>query len=146
MRLSKIMSQDVKTIFPDNSVQHAEDLMAYHNIHHLVVMQGTEIVGIVSKDALVLCFKDPNFKFQCVSDVMSEDVITAPGNMTVQDAANLMRGRSIGCLPIIDPQNRQLVGIVSVSDLLELLGKGSGLSAKDKGCHASVGITAYQRF
>jgi CBS domain-containing protein len=41
----------------------------------------------------------------------------------VREAANLMRGRSIGCLPVLD--GRKLVGIVTVTDLLELLGRGA---------------------
>jgi CBS domain-containing protein len=33
-----------------------------------------------------------------------------------------MRGRSIGCVPVVDRD--RLVGIVTVSDLLEVLGRG----------------------
>ena len=41
---------------------------------------------------------------------------------TVREAANLLRGRSIGCLPVFDGD--QLAGIVTTSDLLELIGRG----------------------
>ena len=37
-------------------------------------------------------------------------------------AANLMRGRTIGCVPVVE--GRRLVGIVTASDLLQLLGRG----------------------
>jgi predicted transcriptional regulator len=42
--------------------------------------------------------------------------------MTVRQAATLMRGWSIGCLPVVDGQG--LVGIVTVSDLLGLIARG----------------------
>jgi CBS domain-containing protein len=41
---------------------------------------------------------------------------------TVRKAANLMRGRPIGCLPVIE--RGRLVGVVTVTDLLALLGHG----------------------
>jgi CBS domain-containing protein len=42
---------------------------------------------------------------------------------TVRKAANLMRGRSIGCL-VVTKRDR-IVGIVTVADLLELVGRGA---------------------
>jgi len=42
--------------------------------------------------------------------------------MPIRKAANLMRGRSIGCLVVVD--GARIVGIVTVSDLLELIGRG----------------------
>jgi acetoin utilization protein AcuB len=54
---------------------------------------------------------------------MTGRVVTVPPTTTVRQAANLMRGRSIGCLVVTDPT--RIVGIVTVSDLLELLGQGA---------------------
>jgi CBS domain-containing protein len=53
---------------------------------------------------------------------MSLNVTTIGQNETVRRAANLMQGRNIGCLAVTD--ERKLVGIITVSDLLRLLGKG----------------------
>jgi len=55
--------------------------------------------------------------------VMTENVITAAPDTTVRQAANLLRGRSIGCLPILD--DGKAVGIVTTTDLLDLIGRGS---------------------
>jgi CBS-domain-containing membrane protein len=40
---------------------------------------------------------------------------------TIRQAANLLRGRTIGCLPVME--DSKLVGIVTVTDLLELVGE-----------------------
>jgi acetoin utilization protein AcuB len=53
---------------------------------------------------------------------MSEPVVSGHPEMTLRQAANRMRGRSIGCLPVVEGDD--LVGIVTTTDLLELLGRG----------------------
>jgi len=58
----------------------------------------------------------------CASDLMTGNVVTVAETDTVRRAANLMRGRSIGCLPVT--RGGRLVGIVTASDLLVLLGRG----------------------
>jgi len=60
---------------------------------------------------------------QTVEDHMSRRVVTASPEMALRKAANLMRGRSIGCLPVL--AEGQLVGIVTTTDLLELIGRGT---------------------
>jgi CBS domain-containing protein len=57
-----------------------------------------------------------------VADLMSDDVVSVEDTDTVRDAANLMRGRGFRCLPVM--RKGRLVGIVTISDLLVLLGRG----------------------
>ena len=54
---------------------------------------------------------------------MTKDVVTVTPDTTVKRVANLMRGRSIGCAVVTD--KGRVAGIVTTSDLLELLGRGS---------------------
>jgi CBS domain-containing protein len=53
---------------------------------------------------------------------MTRRVVTVPPATTLRKAANLMRGRSIGCLVVADRD--RIVGIVTVADLLDLIGRG----------------------
>jgi predicted transcriptional regulator len=57
-----------------------------------------------------------------VEDAMLRNVVTATPDTTVRQAANLMRGRSDSALPVLSAG--KLVGIITVSDLLDLLGHG----------------------
>jgi CBS domain-containing protein len=59
---------------------------------------------------------------------MSPNVATIEENETVRRAANVMRGRSIGSLVVL--RGGRLAGIVTVSDLLDLLGKGGDRRAQ----------------
>ena len=58
-----------------------------------------------------------------MADLMSRRVMTAAPTATVREAANLMRAREIGCLPIVE--DLKLVGIVTLIDLAEVLGRGA---------------------
>jgi CBS domain-containing protein len=53
---------------------------------------------------------------------MSRDVVTIAPTATVKQAANVMRGRLIGSLVVTE--NARPVGMLTVSDLLELVGRG----------------------
>ena len=121
MRLGELMSKEVKTCQAGDSVGEAKELMRLHHVHHVVVMAGVKIVGVLSSlDVHRLSKADA-----AVGDVMVSPVVTASPETTVREAANLMRGRSIACLPIV--KGARLVGIVTVTDLLELLGKGTNM-------------------
>ena len=53
---------------------------------------------------------------------MTSPAVTASPRMTLRQAANLLRGRTIGCLPVVE--GGKLVGILTTTDLLELIGRG----------------------
>jgi acetoin utilization protein AcuB len=120
MRVREIMTQPVETVPPSTPLDQAAGLMRALRVHHLVVKDGSKITGILSTADL----PSPGTKHDGggVRDVMSLNVASIDEGETVRRAANLMRGRSIGCL--IATRAGKMVGIVTVSDLLDLLGKG----------------------
>src|SRR3990172_8443400 len=63
-----------------------------------------------------------------VADLMTRQVVTVRANDTIRALVNVMRGRTIGCAPVVE--GKRLVGIVAVSDLLRLLGRGIDRPAK----------------
>jgi acetoin utilization protein AcuB len=85
-------------------------------------MRGRDVVGVLSdRDAGGRAGSNLRAQLR-VRDLMTTDVATATPDITVRKAANLMRGRTIGCLPVLN--RGKLVGIVTTSDLLELIGRG----------------------
>ncbi len=48
----------------------------------------------------------------------------------MREAANLLRGRAIGCLPVVSGE--RIVGIVTITDLLELIGRGQEKAVTQK--------------
>ena len=120
MRIREIMSEPVETIAPSMPIDQAAGLMRTLRVHHLVVKEGSKLTGLLS--ATDLPRPGAPHDGGIVRDVMSLNVATIDERETVRRAANLMRGRSIGCL--VATRNGKLAGIVTVSDLLDLLGKG----------------------
>lgn len=120
MRLQDVMRQKVETISPRESAAAAFERMRRAKIRHLVVMDGRKVVGVLSdRDVVGL---GPLRQVETVEDVMTAPAVCAPPGLTIREAANLMRGRTMGCLPVLE--EGKIVGIVTVTDLLELVGAG----------------------
>ena len=124
MRLQDVMSTDIKTIAPNATVGEARSLMRMNGVHHLLVREQRRIVGVVSDRDLGgrAAGRAGDGQARLVEEVMTESLVTATPETTIRQAANLMRGRSIGCLPVLDGETP--LGIVTTTDLLELIGRG----------------------
>ena len=132
MRVTEVMKHPVRTVTPNQSVGEAAELMSQHWIEHLVVVEGGSVVGLIS--ATDCAGVNPYVQ---VRDVMSTKPVTIESDELVSRAANLMRGHRIHSL--IVTRNRKLAGIVTTSDLLEIIGKGAGHAERpilrDRGQH-----------
>jgi len=129
MRMNEVMTEGVQTVAPSMAAADAWELMRRKRIHHVVVTRGADVIGILSdRDAGSRAGATVR-SGRTVAELMTSHAVTLSPTDTVRKAANVMRGRTIGCLPITDTRGR-LVGIVTVSDLLELLGRGVDRAAK----------------
>jgi acetoin utilization protein AcuB len=122
MRVWEVMTAGAQTVPPTMPAADAAELMRRNKIHHLVVKRGSDVVGIVSNRDLGGRLRAAIRAGDTVADLMTSDVATVERTDTVRQAAKRMQGRVIGCLPVLD--GGRLVGIVTISDLLELLGRG----------------------
>lgn len=118
MQLREIMSKPAEVVAPEDSVASARARMSRARVHHLVATKGRDVVGIVSERDLEGAAPDTP-----IEALMSSPAVTAPASMTVRDAAKVLRGHSIGSLPIVE--RGRVVGMVTITDLLTLLGKGA---------------------
>ncbi len=123
MRVGEIMTEDVLTVAPDEAVAAARTLMRARGIHHLVVVdERRRVIGVVSAGD-VGGRRAPVSDDRRIGEVMSTPVVCVERDTTVRRAANVLRGHTIGCLPVLE--DGRLAGILTLSDLLELLGRGS---------------------
>ena len=132
-QLSEIMNRDLVTVDKQASLRRARRILDQHRIRHLLVVDGKRLVGIVtdrdlrqaapsSKSPLTISERQEFMDELKVLEVMSRKLITASSTTTIREAAKVMVSEKIGCLPVVD--GNQLVGIVTQSDLLEMLVRG----------------------
>jgi len=119
------MSRDIKTVRPTATAAEVRNAMRTAGVRHLLVLDGREVVGIVSDQDLGGRGAAARTRTEALSvaDLMTSTVVSAPPDATIRQAANLMRGQSIGCLVVVD--RAKPVGIVTTTDLLELIGRGA---------------------
>src|SRR5476651_2532529 len=120
MRLEEIMNANVKTVSESVSAEDARNQMTLNHIHHLVVTRYGKPVGIISERDIGGRLKTVSLNDKTVGELMTPHVVSAKVDTTVREAANLLRGYIIGCLPVY--RNKELAGIVTVTDLLEAIG------------------------
>jgi CBS domain-containing protein len=119
MQLEEIMSPAVQVAGPHDSLAAAHRRMLEHGIHHLVVIQDGRVAGLLTQDLLARREEDGATR---VEDAMLRNLVVASPEMTVREAADLMTpGHAQTALPVV--RGHRLIGIVTVSDLLSLVGK-----------------------
>ena len=116
MKVKQIMTTDVSTVTPNDTITKAASIMNQLNVGSVPVIDGSRVVGIVTDRDITLRgvakSGDPNQK---ISEVMTTDVKYATPDMDVHAVADLMAENQVRRLPVID--NDKLVGIVAIGDL-----------------------------
>lgn len=126
MRIQDLMSKRVVSVTPATTIADARERLRSSEIDHLVVVEGKRIVGVVAgKDLLRLSGDGP------ISEIMNREVVTIEPEATLRHAAGIMRGRDVGCLPVVE--DGRMVGIVTTSDLLTAVAKGAIHTAPPSG-------------
>ena len=122
LRVSEVMSTVVETVKASESAEKAYSRMREQEVHHLVVVDGGSVVGVISERDLGGRGGASLRRDRAVDDLMTSSVVTAKPDSTLREAAKLLRGRTIGCLPVLD--GHKLVGIITLSDVLDTIIRG----------------------
>ena len=128
----EIMNRSLITIQLQEKAGLADQLMRNYAVHHLPVLEGKVLRGILTqrdlyKNMLSYFFiesdreqQDFLDEFLDIPSIMTEDPITLEPEQTLGEALDLMIANRIGSLPVVNERN-ELVGIVTEFDLLRAL-------------------------
>lgn len=128
-RVSKIMTRDPHTANITTSIFDVQKLMVDHHFHHVPVVSGKKLVGMISATDLARAtyeFADGSTKqavldgTRTVQDVMQAGLVTLKETDTVRTAAETLAKDWFHSLPVVDDE-QNLVGIVTTTDLLNYL-------------------------
>ena len=126
MRVVDVMTKDPLTVTPTETIGQADEVMYTNNIRQLPVVQGEELLGIVT-DRDIRSFlsgsllespeiREKSFNAK-VSEIMTTEPITLSPDDDLQEALELMINEKIGGIPVVD-ETEGLVGIVTYVDVL----------------------------
>lgn len=131
MTVGEIMTHNVLTVRMDDTVGDAKRLFDSHNFHHLLVIDRTRVVGIVSDRDILRAISpfagkdlerelDAGTLRKRIHLIMTRHPLTTTENASVQEAARSMLAHGVSCLPVLDRESRP-IGIVSWKDILRVL-------------------------
>jgi len=108
----------VVSIGPEASALDAARLMNEKMVGSLLVMDGQNVVGIVTeRDLLRRVLAERRDSAQTtVDEVMTAEILCCQPHTTIEEARLVMRDRRLRHLPVIDDAG-QLHGLISIGDL-----------------------------
>ena len=111
MYVRDLMTPGAVWVTPSDTLGIARQRLRENRIHHLLVLQGGRLVGLLSYRDLI-----GKGDAQPISEVMSRDVVTVEPWENVRSAAAKMLGRTHGCLPVVE--RGEVTGIITSTDLM----------------------------
>ena len=126
----QIMNTNVRTVHTGQKISDVRKLLAEHRIHHVPVVSGQKLVGLLSaSDVLGLsvegvgsdqrsmdAYLDHQFS---IESQMKKSIRTVAPDSTIRDAAELLSDGDFHALPVVEQD--KLVGIVTSTDLIRYL-------------------------
>jgi CBS domain-containing protein len=121
MNVEQLMTKDVRTCRPEESLNEAARIMWEMDVGCVPVIaaDGTgRVLGIVTdRDICMAAYTQGRPLFEIpVSEAMSKSVVACLPDETIAKAAERMRERHVRRLPVIDDAE-QLLGLISLTDI-----------------------------
>ena len=107
------------SIAPHAKVIEALRLLAEKNVGALLVMEGDELVGILSERdyARKVALMGKTSMETPVSDIMASPVVTVTLQQTLEECMTIMTEKRMRHLPVVN--NGRVVGLLSIGDLVK---------------------------
>jgi CBS domain-containing protein len=129
--ISNVMSNSITTVQQGQSLSEVRHKMVDSNVHHIPVLSGQQLVGMISftdmmklnvvingaDDRSIDAIIDQHFQ---IKDVMSKDLITLAAKDTIRQASDILSENNFHAIPVTNG-NGELEGIVTSSDLIRYL-------------------------
>ncbi len=117
--ISSIMTRNVITVQPDDTLSVVKDILFSRHLHHLPVVKGKKLVGIITSYDLVKLGKSfDEYEHILVKDIMTTKVATLEPHNKIGAAAEVFLENLFHGMPIVNDQG-ELVGIITTHDVLK---------------------------
>jgi CBS domain-containing protein len=112
-----LMTRDPVVISPDKSIVEASRLLILHDIRRLPVVEGKELVGIITVADIVRVAADLGIK-ESIEPYLEKETVVLWSEMPLSVAGSIMEFAAVEACPVID-SNLRLVGMISDRDLIK---------------------------
>jgi PAS domain S-box-containing protein len=117
----ELMSAPVQTLGQEANMAEACRIMSRNRLRHLVVLdaEGRARSVVTQSDLVERLGCDAMTGARKVSEIMTRDVVTALGSISVAEAVDRMAGHSISCMVVV--RDDRPAGILTERDVVRLL-------------------------
>jgi len=135
--VQEIMTPNVISIHPDQTIESAARLMTRYSISSVIVSENEEVVGILTERDIIMRIVavGQNPKKVLVREIMTRDIVTCDPSTPLIEAYRTMQKNRIKKLAVFD--DKELRGIVSLTDIAQrhpdLMKKLMNMKRKRKG-------------
>ncbi len=118
---------DVYSIEPGASVYEAIELMADKGIGALMVMEGSNLVGVLSERdyARKVILQGRSSRDTLIKDIMTTRIMCAEPQHSAEECMAMMTEKYVRHLPIMEGD--KLVGVISIGDIVKSIIEGQQL-------------------
>jgi CBS domain-containing protein len=119
IRVQDVMTRDIVSISPEETIEKAARVMTNFNISCLIVQLESKILGIITeRDVLTrIVASGRNPKDVLIMHIMTHSIITAKPNTSIETAIIKMIKYKIKKLPVVSDDNSRIIGIISLTDI-----------------------------
>ena len=141
MNIRDVMTPNPRTVSPQDSIQNAARIMRDEDTGVVPVVDNGKPVGVITdRDIVVRAVAEGGQLNRAVRDIVTNELVAATPDMSVQEATELMSAHQVRRLPVVE--NNRLVGIVSIGDIAVKEGRDSRVG--DALQHISEGVKEHQ--
>lgn len=131
MAVADIMTRKVVSIGMDDTLEDVKHIFDNTQFHHLLVIQGGNLVGVISDRDLFKAIspnlgtaaetrKDLATLSKKVHQVMTRKLVVIRENAPIFDAVEMINQHRVSCLPVVDERGK-VAGILSWRDIMREL-------------------------
>lgn len=133
--VSTIMTTDLITVSPEDSLKEVQANFEARKIHHLPVVDDGHVVGIISKSDFLYFMRgytnnetdafinDSRLSAYQAKDIMTKGLAKVEPNDRINVALEVFKVNLFHAIPVVDNGNT-LVGIVTTYDIIRKLADG----------------------
>lgn len=113
-------NQPLAVVAPGDTIFHALSIMAKHEVGAVLVLDGEQLVGILSERdyARKIILHGKTSKETLVREIMSDRVAYVTPSASIEECMALMTEKRFRHLPVLDDSGA-VVGMISIGDMVK---------------------------